>query len=77
MKSSACASRPLPCATPPRGLVEASCVESLPVGTLTFINGHETGCLSIVRSCETYGERRLLKLETVTDTITRRERSAA
>ncbi len=59
------------------GLLEASCVESLPVGALTFVGGGERGCIAIVRSCETYGERRLVKLETLTDAIEQRRSAAA
>ncbi len=51
------------------GMIEASCVESLPVGCLAYVDGRDVGCLAIVRTCETYGERRLLKLETLTDAI--------
>jgi hypothetical protein len=59
------------------GMLEVNCAEATPVGVLLLITGPEMSCLCFVKTCQPYGKRFLLEVETVADATKQPQANAA
>src|SRR5690606_24477806 len=59
------------------GMLQVNCADAAPVGALLLITGALVSCLCLVKTCEPYGRRFLLEVETIADATQQTRSNAA